>query len=212
MNKIKAIIFDMGGVLVDLDLPACIRAFRDGLGFRRIDEILAAGFVNGIYGALESGRITADEFRAQVLAECDPGHTTADVDRAFGQILKGIAPYKIGLLHQLARSYDLYMLSNNNAICLARAREMFAQAGAPLDETFKQQFMSFEIKALKPEARIFETAIASIGRPAGEMLFIDDVQANVDGACACGLQGLYYEPGTDLRALLEEYLKGGRDD
>ena len=212
MNKIKAIIFDMGGVLVDLDLPACIEAFRDGLGFRRIDEILAAGFENGIYGALESGRITADEFRAQVLAECEAGHTEADVDRAFGRILKGIAPYKITLLHELARKYDLYMLSNNNAICLKRAREMFIAAGAPLDETFKQQFMSFEIKALKPQARIFETAISAIGLPAGEMLFIDDVRANVDGARACGLQGLYYEPGTDLKALVDAYLKEGCHD
>lgn len=206
MNKIKSIIFDMGGVLVDLDVPACMAAFRDGLKFTRINEILSAGFVNGIYGALESGRITADEFRAEVLQASAPGYGAADVDAAFGKILKGIAPEKVELLHRLSKDYDLYMLSNNNAICLARAREMFVAAGAPLEQTFKRLFMSFEMKMLKPDVEIYRETVNAIGGDPQEMLFIDDVEANVDGARTAGLHAVRYEPGTDLAATVEAAL------
>ena len=199
---IKAIIFDMGGVLVDLDIEDCKKVFKETLGYNDIDQIIDACHQKGIYGDLEEGTLSAEEFRSIVLAGSRPGSTPEMVDEAMSHILVGIQPYKVQMLKKLAQEYDIYMLSNNNAICLPYSRAMFADAGIPLEDIFKKCFFSFEMKALKPSAAFYKEVVEQIGLPAEEMFFIDDSQRNVDGSIAAGLPAVYYEPGTDLEALI----------
>lgn len=203
----KAIIFDMGGVLVDLDIEGCKDTFRRELDYQNIDMIIDPCHQKGIWGDLEEGVLSAEEFRKTVLAESRPGATYKDVDEAMSKILVGIAPYKTDLLRKMKEGYDLYMLSNNNAICLPYSSAMFTEAGVPLATTFIRCFMSFEMKALKPSADFYKRVMAEIGRPSDELLFIDDSQVNVDAAIAAGLPSVYYKPGTDLSALLAEVLE-----
>lgn len=203
----KAIIFDMGGVLVDLDIDGCKDAFRRNLGYENIDEIIDPCHQKGIWGDLEEGILPEDEFRSIILAESRPGASAKEVDDAMSKILSGISPYKAELLRKMSRSYDLYMLSNNNSICLPYAAEMFAEAGVPLESTFIRCFMSFEMKALKPSQTFYKKVMEEIGIPAEDMVFIDDSQANVDGALRAGLPAVFYRPGTDLSSLLAEVLE-----
>ena len=202
----KALIFDMGGVLVDLDIEGCKAAFKSILGYERIDELIDPCHQKGIIGELEEGSISADEFRNLILAESAPGSVEADVDEAFGKILAGIEPYKAELLRRLSEKYDLYMLSNNNGITIVKARKMFEELGAPIDKVFIKCFLSYEMKALKPSAQFYRSVMDQIGLPADQMLFIDDSQRNVDGALAVGLPSVYYQPGSDLSALMAESL------
>lgn len=197
----------MGGVLVDLDLEACKTAFKTVLGFEDIDNLIDACHQKGIWGELEEGSLRPDEFRRIVLTGSRPGSAAEDVDLCMSRILVGIEPYKAVMLKHMAKYYDLYMLSNNNSICLPFASKMFDQTGAPLKEVFLKLFLSFEMKTLKPSAEFYQRVIEEIGLPAEDMLFIDDSQKNVDGAVAAGLPAVYYEPGTDLAALLSEVLE-----
>jgi putative hydrolase of the HAD superfamily len=202
----KALIFDMGGVLVDLDIEDCKKAFKEYLGYDRIDQIIDPCHQKGIYGDLEEGKLAAEEFRQIVLSESRPGSLAEDVDRAMWHILVGIEPSKISLLKRLAKEHDMYMLSNNNAICLPRSRQLFAEAGAPLEELFRKCYFSFEMKALKPSEAFYKAVMEDIGGDPERMLFIDDSQKNVEGAIKAGLPAVYYEPGTDLEALLDKIL------
>ena len=204
--KKKAIIFDMGGVLVDLDLEDCKRAFVENLGFNEIYEILDPWHQKGVIGELEEGLISADEFRTYILERSNPGAQPHLVDESLWHILVGIEPAKVELLKKLSQNYDLYMLSNNNPVCMPRAEVMFAEAGFPMYEGFKKCYISSEMKALKPSEKFYKAVIADIAIPAEQMLFIDDSQRNVDGAIAAGLPAVYYEPGTDLATLLAEVL------
>lgn len=197
----------MGGVLVDLDLEACKTAFKTVLGFEDIDNLIDACHQKGIWGELEEGSLRPDEFRRIVLAGSRSGSAAEDVDLCMSRILVGIEPYKAVMLKHMAKYYDLYMLSNNNSICLPFASKMFDQTGAPLKEVFLKLFLSFEMKTLKPSAEFYQRVMEEIGLPAEDMLFIDDSQKNVDGAVAAGLPAVYYEPGTDLAALLSEVLE-----
>lgn len=207
MNR-KALIFDMGGVLVDLDIEDCKRAFKEDLGYYRIDEIIDPCHQKGIYGDLEEGLISPEEFRNAVLAESRQGARPEDVDKAMWHILVGIEPYKADLLKRLSDSYELYMLSNNNGICLPRSREIFADAGVPLDDIFRKCYFSFEMKALKPSEAFYKAVMEDIGLAKEDMLFIDDSQKNVDGALAAGLPAVFYRPGSDLGELLDKVLEG----
>ena len=207
-GNIKAIIFDMGGVIVDLDIEDCKRAFKEYLGYYKIDELIDPCHQKGIYGDLEEGKISGDEFRRIVLQDSDPGALAENVDKAMWHILTGISPYKVEMLKRLSESYDLYLLSNNNPVCLPRAKAIFEGAGIPLEKIFRRCFYSFEMKALKPSETFYKAVVREIGIPAEQMFFIDDSQKNVDGAIAAGLPAVYYEPGTDLEALINNVLEG----
>ena len=195
---------------MDLDIEDCKAAFKSMLGFEAIDQLIDPCHQKGIWGDLEEGTISAEDFRAQVLAQSRPGSTDDLVDKAMWHILVGMRPYKGELLNRLAESYDLYLLSNNNSICMPRSRQIFAEAGAPIDKVFKKSFLSYEMKALKPSEAFYKSVIEQIGLPAENMIFIDDSQKNVDGAVAAGLPAVYYQPGSDLSQLIAEVL--GRDD
>ena len=200
----KALIFDMGGVLVDLDLDACRNAYK-ALGFDDIDTILDACHQKGVFGDMEEGKISADDFRDYVIERSAPGVTAEQVDKALHQILVGIAPYKIDMLRRLSQKYAIYMLSNNNPIAVPRAREIFREAGFTMEEDFKKCYISYEMNMLKP-SEFYKAVMSDIGLPPEEMLFIDDSQRNVDAAIAAGLPALYYRPGDNLAALLEKAL------
>lgn len=203
---IKAIIFDMGGVLVDLDIEDCKKAFKERLGYYDIDEIIDACHQKGIYGDLEEGILSADDFRSIVLEGSRPDAVAEYVDEAMSHILVGIEPYKAEMLKRLSEKYELYMLSNNNPICVRYSRKMFEDAGIPLENIFRKCYFSYEMKALKPSETFYRNVVSDIGLPAEQVLFIDDSMKNVEGSVAAGLPAVFYQPGTDLEALLEDVL------
>ena len=203
---VKAIVFDLGGVLIDLDLDRSIRAFREILGYEKITELLDPCHQKGIYGDMEAGLITADEFRSEVLRESRPGCTPADVDRAMEGLLVGMDPAKVPLLHALAEKYPVYCLSNNNEISVPLMHRIYDQVGLDWKRVFRKEFISCRMKMLKPSREIFDAAAAEIGLLAGEILFVDDSQRNVDAAIAAGWQAEHYEQGTDLAACIAVYL------
>ena len=204
---VKAIVFDLGGVLIDLDFDRCVRAFREILGYERITELLDLWHQKGIYGDMEAGLITADEFRAEVLRESRPGCVPADVDRAMAGLLTGMDPEKVPLLEELSRQYPVYGLSNNNEISVKRMHDIYEENGLDWRRIFRKEFISCRMKMLNPSREIFDAAAAEIGLPPAEILFVDDSQTNVDGALSAGWQAIYYAQGTDLRACVYGYLE-----
>ena len=203
---VKAIVFDLGGVLIDLDGERCVRAFREILGYERITELLDLSHQKGIYGEMEAGRVTADEFRAEILRESRPGCVPADVDRAMAGLLTGMDPAKVPLLERLARDYAIYGLTNNNEISVKRMHEIYEENGLDWQHVFRKEFISCRMKLMKPSREIFDAAAAEIGLPPEEILFIDDSQRNVDGAVAAGWKAALYKQGTDLGACIERNL------
>jgi len=203
---VKAIVFDLGGVLIDLDFDRCVRAFREILGYERITEILDLSHQKGIYGDMEAGLITEDEFRSEILKESRPGCVPGDVDRAMAGLLVGMDPAKARLLERLSGQYRIYGLTNNNEISVKRMHDIYEENGLDWQRVFIKEFISCRMKLMKPSRAIFGAVAAEIGLPGEEILFIDDSQRNVDGALAAGWKATLYVQGTDLGACIERNL------
>lgn len=200
----KAIVFDIGGVLIKLNMEACLRAFIEGLGFDRIRELLDSSHQKGIYGEMEAGRISADLFRTLVLAESRPGCKASDVDNAMYALLDGMPEGTAQLILDLSARYPLYLLSNNNPIAMKRILDEFRANGIDPSVVFKGQFISCDMKLLKPSRECFQAVIDGIGLPAGDILFVDDSIVNVEAARAAGMDARLYIPGTSLALLLAD--------
>ncbi len=215
---IKTIIFDWGGVLVDLNLEGCFKSCRERLGFERVAEFVDPYHQKGVLGELEEGKVSLDEFYDWVLSMSRPGKTKADVIEAFKPWLIGMADYKAELLKELAAKYDLYILSNNNGMAWSFATEDFRRHGIEVGTFFKKTFLSYEMKLMKPGDEIFRQAIREVQTLSGtpenpirpsEILFIDDSRLNVEAAARNGITAAQYTQGDDLRAFIENALALG---
>ena len=184
---------------MNLDMERCLKTFREEAGFLRIGEILDPCHQKGIISDLEEGLITEDEFIAEVLKECPKGTAADTIRRSFCSLLHSVAPDKVAFLNELKERYELYLLSNNNPITMRYTKDEFARVGLPFETTFKDVFISCDMKMLKPSAEIYREVIRRTGLPAEEILFVDDSMSNIEAARAQGIRSLYYDLKGSLR-------------
>lgn len=203
---IKNLLFDLGGVIMDLDRDRCVRAF-EALGMKDADDFLGVYGQKGAFLALESGEIDAAEFHRQVRGLIDNENITdKDIDNAFMQFLVGIPVERLKSLRKLHEKYGVYLLSNTNPIMMnARIAEEFRQEGFEISDYFDGVFTSYEAKCCKPGKKIFDYCEENGGLIPSETLFFDDSQANVDAAISYGFKAVLVKPGDEFTDLLAQF-------
>lgn len=200
---IKNLLFDLGGVIMDLDRDRCVRAF-EALGMRDADEFLGVYGQKGAFLALERGDIDADEFRREIRPLFDREVTDEEIDSAFNQFLTGIPQERLRALRQLRKRYGVYLLSNTNPIMMNGfiAEEFRQEEGMEMKDYFDGVVASYVAKCYKPDREIFDYACEKCGIKPEETLFFDDSQANVDAARALGFYAELVAPGTEFTEIL----------
>lgn len=202
--EIKNVVFDLGGVLVDLDLGRCQQAFRS-LGMPRVAELIDPCYPAEMLGQLERGDISFHEM-CDRMRQLDRRETVTDeqIAWAYGEFLTGIAPWKLRAIDHLRRhGIRTWVLSNNNPASMEVIRKLFRADGRTMDEYFDKIYLSYRLHALKPSAEIFRMMLADSGMKPSETLFIDDGQRNVDTARALGMNVYMPAPGEDFSHLFE---------
>jgi putative hydrolase of the HAD superfamily len=201
---IRNIIFDMGGVLVDIDRERCVEAFRR-IGFPEADQMLDCYSQKGVFGDLESGRVTPAEFFDWVRSESRSEITDGQIAGALDEFITGLPVYKLQMLRDLRRRFGVYMLSNTNAVMLPSIRARYFTQLPPLtfDDYFDRAFLSYEMGCIKPADEIFHMMVAQGGFTPAECLFIDDGQANVDTAARLGFHTYLARAGEDFRHIFD---------
>lgn len=202
---IKAIIFDIGGVLIDLDKRRCIEAFHS-LGISEIDELLDDCHQKGIFLDMETGRLSEAGFYDECRKLSKLKITDNEIKNAFLSFCIGIKAEKLLYLKELSDKYDLYFLSNNNPIVMREFNLDLQNYGLDIETSFKDRFISYELGIAKPNIEIFRIADTRIGRPAEEILYIDDSENNVKAAEKMCWNTLLYQIGTDLKDATEQKL------
>lgn len=202
-KEIKNIVFDLGGVLIDLDFPRALKAFEQA-GLTDIAKDVQAFSREGIFMDIELGNISSEDF---LQAICRRSELPMSVDEArayWNLILVDIPQEKLALVRKLRKEYPVYLLSNTNMphweyIC----EKSFCAGGYSMDDYFVKAFLSCDMHLAKPDKAIYEQMLRESGMRAEETLFIDDSEANCRAAEEVGIHTHHYHIGDDLREALQ---------
>lgn len=200
-QNIRHIIFDLGGVLLNLDVEGCTRAFEKA-GLKDIRSVLTGTNEGGIFSEYERGEIGTPEFRDGIRQLASQSLTDDEIDRMWVNELLDIPQEKLDLLVSLRSKYDIYLLSNTNELHWQHVVEsLLPQQNYRVEDLFKETFLSFRMKLAKPDPEIFREVLRQAGLKPEETLFIDDSAVNCQVAQSVGIQTEHYKPGNDLSLL-----------
>ena len=135
-SKIKNVVFDLGGVLINLDFDNCLNAFRKA-GFRDIEKQACQFRGKGFFSQFELGEISPEEFRKAIRKEVSEALSDHEIDDMWNLMLLDIPREKLDLLLKLREHYMVYLLSNTNRIHWDYACEqMFCYRGFRVNDIF----------------------------------------------------------------------------
>lgn len=207
--KIKNLLFDLGGVIMEIRRADCIQAFRD-LGMEHPEAFLGEYVQAGPFQGIENGSMTPADFHDALRPYLATGTTDGEIDAAFQKFLIGIPSHRLEELKKLrAEGYKVYMLSNTNPIMWnGKIADEFSRDGREgIDAYFDGVVTSFVAKVMKPSADIFDYACKKLDIKPEETLFFDDSQENIEAAKRLGFEGVTVKPGDEFSILLKEYTK-----
>ena len=200
MQGIKNIIFDLGGVILNLDNQRTEDAFVN-LGVKNIRQFFGHGHAASFFREYEVGAISDRQFIDSIreMAGLNGVSDQAIVD-GWNALLLDFPPERIELLKKLGESYRIFLFSNTNALHLAALRRIYGQAfgAGSLDDHFERTYYSHLLKMRKPDRASYEHILLENQLEGRETLFVDDAIINVEGAEQAGLKGLYLRPGISL--------------
>ncbi len=206
-DKIRNIIFDLGDVILNIDIPKTVRAFANLSG--RSDQQLQKVFAeNELFRKFETGSLSEEGFRNLVREILEmPGLTDADIDNAWNALLLDIPPARIGLLKKLSERYRLYLLSNTSSIHITKVNQILHETSGigDLRQLFSEVYLSYEMGVMKPDARIFTDVLEKAGIEAGETLFLDDNLDNTEAAGKLGIHVIHVRKPTTILEYLSPY-------
>ena len=204
---IKNIAFDLGGVVLALSYEQAVRRFEE-VGLKDARQQLDAFEQRGIFGDLESGRITAEDFRRELSKMVGRQLTTDECFQAWHGYVDHVPKRNLeALLSLRERGYKVCLLSNTNPYMMQWAGNDFDGEGHPISYFFDALYLSYECKVMKPRREIFEIMLQGQKSTPEETLFVDDGRRNVEMAASMGMHTLCPQNNEDWTEALEAILK-----
>jgi putative hydrolase of the HAD superfamily len=202
-KNITTIIFDLGGVLCDLDIDRCILNFKQ-LGLENFEHYLNNFGQSGFFMQLEKGLITAAEFSNEVRKLTSKPLTDEQINEAWNSFLVGIPTKKLDLIIELRKKFRVVLLSNTNIIHFPdTVARFFNFNGMSTSDYFDKCYLSYEMKMAKPDEEIFNALLNAEQVSANECLFLDDGVKNIEQAQKLGIQSYLVKVGEDLSWLVD---------
>lgn len=205
MQQFNNLIFDIGDVIVDIDYQTTIAEFQK-LSLVDFSQIVSYSKQNHIFDLLETGKITAQQFRDELKQFLKPGTTDDEITRAWNSILINYPAQKIDLLKELKTRYKTFALSNINEIHVSSidkaAHEKFGADN--FGSFFHQAYYSNEVGYRKPDKAIYEFVLHKENLIAGETFFVDDKAENIATAKELGIHAYQLTDRNKLNELLTD--------
>ncbi len=187
-SNIKNIIFDLGGVILNIDYALTFNAFKK-LGFSNFDELFAQAKQVGVFDQFDKGLITPVEFINTIRSLSSKPLSDNQILTAWNALLLDFPISRLKLLEQIRNHYRTFLLSNTNQIhCEVYNSDLFRTFGVKdLSYFFEKVYYSHVIHMRKPDREVYELLINENGLKPDETLFIDDTEQHVEGAKLVGI-------------------------
>ena len=202
MEKTEAIIFDLGGVILNIDYNLTRYAFEDA-GIKNFHEMYSQANADDLFSKLETGRISEEDFYNEMNKRTRLDLPKEQIRNAWNAMLLTFREDSLEFLDSIRSKYKLFLLSNTNHIHLHAFNKIYhrTKRDKPFDEYFDELYYSCEIGLRKPNADIFEFVLKNNSLEPEKTIFIDDSVQNVDAAREVGIRGILLRPGKAIEEL-----------
>lgn len=209
MPKYKNIIFDLGGVLLDIDYNRTREAFQD-LGVDNFEELYSQASADELFQRLEKGTISVPEFYERLKESIGNHHSENEINRAWNAMLLDFREESLAYLDTLKPKANLLLLSNTNSIHLDEFYKIYHSKPRKhaFDKYFHHCIFSFETGTRKPDAECYEWVFEHAGIKPSETIFIDDSVQNIEAAKELGVKSILLEKGQLIENIGLEKLIG----
>ena len=188
---IKNIIFDLGGVVLNLDQEKTLRAFKR-LG-ANLEEL---NLENSIFLDFETGKVDEDYFLQSLFTLLKGNASKEQITQAWNSMLLELPAHRVEIIKQLKSKYRLFLLSNTNSIHI---NAVFEEHGKTVfEELFEKIYLSHEIGIRKPDVACYEYVLRDANLKGSETVFVDDNRLNLKGAESAGINTIWAKEPVDL--------------
>ena len=198
-SNVKNIIFDLGGVILNIDYNITAKAFQN-LGIEEYNELYTQFNQIDIFDKLEKGEIKPSFFYNKIRELAKKDFTDKQIQNAWNAMLLDFPIKRLELLQQLKLRYNIYLCSNTNEIHLKHYNNTLKQTFGinNLSDIFIKEYYSHEVGMRKPNSDIFELIIKENNLKPTETMFIDDSPQHIEGASKVGLIAYHLTNGEDI--------------
>lgn len=206
LKNIKTIIFDLGGVIVDLDVSRTIHGFAKLSGFSS-DKVKNLYTTHPVFHDYEKGLVTDAMFRSEVRSLFESNDVDdVQLDAAWNAMLLRIPKDKLDLLTRLKEKYQVMILSNTNNIHVEEMNNRLLPEAAGVssfDSVVHKAYYSHQLKMRKPDAEIYQFVLDDYKLKSNETVFLDDNVDNIQGALKLGIQVKHITNPSQVFALFD---------
>ena len=198
MQHIKNIIFDLGGVILNIDMKRTENALRD-LGISNLSEHMKQSHLISFFRQYEAGKIDDAAFIRAIQSLSQKALEEEAIVNAWNALLLDFPAERIELLRSLRKKYRLFLLSNTNGLHYRQfQQQIFSQTGKYLEDLFEKTYYSHTIGLCKPDKAAFQLVIDENNLDPKETIFVDDTEANMTGAKEAGLHIAHIHPNISI--------------
>lgn len=192
-NGLTAIIFDMGRVLVDVDVRVFSRDIFSDVGGDNPDEIIQEVIAHPLMRKFNLGLVPPEPFYQELCDAYRLGVDYAEFKRLWCSLFSPMAGME-ELLGELSGVVALGLLSDTDPLHWGHLSKTYPFLGL-----FERPTLSFQVGVMKPDPEIYRVAAANVGVRPDECLYVDDLQRNVEGARSVGMEGIRFDGAGRLR-------------
>ncbi|MCF8459712.1 MAG: HAD family phosphatase [Flavobacteriales bacterium] len=188
------IIFDLGGVVLNLDYSRTIFAFQQ-LGISEFESSYSQLVQAGLFDDYERGEMTSNDFREGIRRAFRVEVSDTQIDEAWNAMLLNLPKERLELLQKLAETKRIVLLSNTNEIHIRKFNQALKLEHGlnDLSGYFQKLYYSYEVGMRKPDEQIFQHVLDEQGFDPAKTLFIDDSPQHIEGARKVGLNAYHLQ-------------------
>lgn len=205
MKGIRNVIFDLGGVIINLDFNRTISEFNK-IGQIPFEKIYSQARQSEIFNLLDKGKITEAEFFAELRKQIRYNGPDQDLLSAWNALLLDVPEHRLDTLVKMKQNYSTFLLSNTcEPHITAFEKDLKREYGVRnFDDYFDKVYYSCRMGMRKPDKEIFEFVLAENDLNPEETVFIDDSPQHVKGAGECGINAFLLQKNMEMEELLKQ--------